>query len=476
MLFDSGVQKIIQLLADKDLRVRAEAARALGRVHETSAVNAVTQALQNEPNAEVRSVMCFTLGLLDDPTSVPVLRASMRSDSSELVRIQAAGAIYRLSRGKDAETFLREQLSSQDPHLRTFAAWNLAFRGDATALIILVAQLTNPDAKVRAGAATALYDVPTPTTVSSLIVALTDSEPNVRANAAAALGAVRDANAKQYLDQLLEDEDGNVRAAAAAALVDLGDTSGKSALHALLPVNPEMALVLIELGDESASQFVVNALKSRIPESRQAAVRFAGEMKLSKVESDLVPLLHDDSELIRETTVWTLGRIGGRDAVPALIEVLIRSDSALRALAAQALGRIGDTSCVNALHKWSADGSSDELVKVGVFGALIRLDKGGERVHFLNLLRRMLEDQDPLIRVWAASALLEVGEANAIHVLSAALSSPVAGIRMLAARALGDSGDQSAVPLLLSIITDPNTDVRLETAAGLGRLSSCCRK
>src|SRR6266849_3624800 len=90
MLFDSGVQKIIQLLADKDLRVRAEAARALGRVHETSAVNAVTQALQNEPNAEVRSVMCFTLGLLDDPTSVPVLRASMRSDSSELVRIQAA--------------------------------------------------------------------------------------------------------------------------------------------------------------------------------------------------------------------------------------------------------------------------------------------------------------------------------------------------------------------------------------------------
>jgi HEAT repeat protein len=462
--------RISQLLADPDLIVRAEAARALGRFGDKAMVPMLVQALLRETEPGVRVVICASLGVLGDPASVKTLRGFL-DDPDELVRVQAAGAIYRLSRSKDAEKLLREAASGPNVHFRNFAAWHLAATGDSDAVALLEGQLVHPEELARYGAATALGEVRERSAVASLILSLSDSSPRVRAAAAAALGAIGDTSVKNQLREMLTDESGDVRSAAAAALLDLGDKDARWPLRSLLRSNPVVAGFLIQIGDDTVWEVFDRALQDGDPQYREVAARIAGEIRRSNAVRGLIPLLKDDSENVRELAIWALGLIGDPEAASALGQLLTTNDSVTNALAAQALGRIGKQS-KDVLYKLLNERPQDDLVKVAVTSALARVESGVNKKEAVSSLHKLAKDQNPVVRMWAASGLMETGDASELTVLRDSLQSSITGLRVFTARALGDSGSRLAVPLLLAAARDPEPNVRVEVADGLGRLYS----
>jgi HEAT repeat protein len=128
----------------------------------------------------------------------------------------------------------------------------------------------------------------------------------------------------------------------------------------------------------------------------------------------------------------------GTPAVPALIQALGDSDSAVRCAAAWALGDLGDPQAMPALIQ-------------------------------------ALEDLDEAVRRAAAKALGDLGDPQAIPALIKALRDRSENVRRAAAEALGKLGDPQAMPALIQALRDSGWDVRRAAAEALGEDRHSCR-
>lgn len=94
---DRAVDPILGLFQkDPEVSVRAQAARALGRMEEPRAVEPLMAALSNE-RIEIRRDAAYALGLIGDPRAIPGLQA-LEKDSDEVVRFMAKEALTRIDR------------------------------------------------------------------------------------------------------------------------------------------------------------------------------------------------------------------------------------------------------------------------------------------------------------------------------------------------------------------------------------------
>ena len=85
----------------------------------------------------------------------------------------------------------------------------------------------------------------------------------------------------------------------------------------------------------------------------------------------LIQALGDSNSAVRAVAAWALGDLGDPRAVPALIQALGDSDRDVRRAAAEALGAIGDPQAVPALIK--ALGDSDRAVRRAAAEALVKI-------------------------------------------------------------------------------------------------------
>jgi len=162
-----------------------------------------------------------------------------------------------------------------------------------------------------------------------------------------------------------------------------------------------------------------------------------------------------------------LGRVGNTKAVPALLETVQATrieDADVRDIALRALARIADpravaplTEALDAAESWLAPHVADILARHGeaAVGPLIAV----------------LERQRPSpSRAWAANVLGELGALPALPALLRGLDDPDDEVRAKSATALGRLGDRSAVgPLLDHLLADPASFVRARIANALGR-------
>ena len=149
----------------------------------------------------------------------------------------------------------------------------------------------------------------------------------------------------------------------------------------------------------------------------------------------LISLLHDESFEVRRTAAESLGKIGDQSAVAALLPVLTDPVPAVRAAAAQALGRMS--------------AASDEAVVAG--------------------LSRSLEDPADAVKQSAAMAIGEIEPLSRLlkPVVNLVHASDV-HVRRAAIRALLEVDTSLWTPLLLPALEDPDTEVRQGTVAVLG--------
>jgi hypothetical protein len=115
---------LLSALSDKDARIRAAAAEALGEVGDRSAVEPLGKALAGDDDAGVREAAAEALGELGLPNAVPVLRAGLRDGDAD-VREAVVDALADIG-GPEAERVLRQALADSDEDVRDAAAAALA--------------------------------------------------------------------------------------------------------------------------------------------------------------------------------------------------------------------------------------------------------------------------------------------------------------------------------------------------------------
>lgn len=265
------VDGLVRLLKDKDYLNRKEAARALKKVGDERAVDALIDSLKYKSwhsdyiiLNDVRDFSAEALGKIGDERAVPYLIESLEEDPDEEVRLKAA--------------------------------WALGEIGSPEAVDTLIVALGDDDWSVRRTAANALGMIADQRAVPYLIKALNDSDWQVRKFAAVSLGRMKDEKAIPILLEAMEDEDADVRWKAMLALAKFGERAVKP----------------------------------------------------------LIKTLQNENWSVRARAAEVIGKIGGEDALNALIGVFVGNtrdnNRHVRGRAAEALGRIGDERALEALR------------------------------------------------------------------------------------------------------------------------------
>jgi len=131
------------------------------------------------------------------------------------------------------------------------------------------------------------------------------------------------------------------------------------------------------------------------------AIRTLGKWRVKQAVPRILPFLKADKERRRILAANALGEIGAPETVPALLDALHDPFFTVRRAAGRALVRLGRPAEKAALAALNTDNCS-------VQRELIRVLQAMKSRHALKPLRRMLADQDPLLRADAARALVAI--------------------------------------------------------------------
>lgn len=205
--------------------------------------------------------------------------------------------------------------------------------------------LHDPDPQVRQAAIDNLWECEDPLLVSAFLRALTsDTASNVRSSAAAALGRyVLMGEVEQIRPEVLHEiEEALLTAAGPEEAFEVR----RAALESLgYSTRPEVPEIIIQAHESGSEPFVVSSLvaiarsandewKEQViphlispsPDIRLAAVRATGELELIETAPDLIELLEDANDNVRQAAIWSLGQLGGDIAKQALVELLETSE------------------------------------------------------------------------------------------------------------------------------------------------------
>jgi HEAT repeat protein len=184
----------------------------------------------------------------------------------------------------------------------------------------------------------------------------------------------------------------------------------------------------------------------------------------------LIALLQDTDADIRRTAVESLGKIGDRSALSAVSPLLADPLPAIRAAAAQAVGRMAapdDQSAIAALAH--SLGDVDQSVRQAAALAIGEIEPSPRQ---LPSLAERLQASDVELRRTAVRALMLLDAGQVVEWLLPLLDDPDAEVRQGAVAALGLSGDaRAATALGKRLMQDPSPSVRAEAAYHLGELS-----
>jgi hypothetical protein len=180
-----------ELEISNNVRNREILAAAIGFLKEPEALNPLLSAL-NDPVPEVRGKVLLGLSrLVDKNTPVEMVAAHLSSDCSEVEKVNAALALYKLAMGgvdmSRALPEIRRELSNANPAVRVQCAAALGEVRDKESIPKLTSMLHDERQLAAAAAANALGKIGDLKTSDALIEALSAKDFAVRDEARAAL-------------------------------------------------------------------------------------------------------------------------------------------------------------------------------------------------------------------------------------------------------------------------------------------------
>jgi len=268
----------------------------------------------------------------DISQGIPVTRFAELSDldREELARFAQTWGELPVERRRDLTRLLGEE---------AYAHVELNFDE------IYRSSLEDPDSDVRQAAIGNLWECEDPSLIAPFLQALTsDPATNVRASAAAALGRfVLLGEVERIGPDTLHDIEETLLAAAGpdqapeirrAAIESLGYSSRQEVPQIILLAHEsgeESSVVssLVAIGRSANDDWrpqVLAHLNDPSPKIRLAATRASGELELIDTAPDLIELIEDADNEVRQAAIWSLGQLGGEIAKQALTELLETSE------------------------------------------------------------------------------------------------------------------------------------------------------
>jgi len=255
-------------------------------------------------------------------------------DRERQVRTKAKSKLEYL--GGLAFSDLVKGLESENRYVRFWCAHLLVERGSAAVAPLSRAVRFNPDGNVRSEAASSLGQTYDPKAIPALLAALEDKDFYVLISTIRALKYLKAGRAVEPLKKILEDTevDGQLRRAAAEALFHIDRDVGRKAIEDVLAkeTNESLsALLAPSPGSMGNGYWPPDLLKVR--QLTKDATALAGE-RFGSAEFDQL-LKHIDSPYwaVSSGCLHALGQLNVRSAVPSIIALGPKKESAYNALA-----------------------------------------------------------------------------------------------------------------------------------------------
>ncbi|MGZ4348327.1 MAG: HEAT repeat domain-containing protein, partial [Gaiellaceae bacterium] len=243
---------------------------------------------------------------------------------------------------------------------------------------------------------------------SAVLALLADRVPQVRIAAVPAAVRLPGDTARAQVRSALRSEEESMRFAAACALSDAHDAAALPELTAALRDEhrrQEALSALMSLGDASAVEEIGKLFeRESLGEfdrtmAAAALARFGdargGAHLVSRIESDA-----DDRPIAAE---WA-GRLGVKEAIPALTEVAEADGDLAQGAAIRALGRLKAPGAEERLVRLASDPEAPEDLRMDAAEGLAELATAGAR----ELLRKLAGDAPEELRQLCQELLLEV--------------------------------------------------------------------
>jgi HEAT repeat protein len=468
-----AAQELTNLLKSvtREKRPREWKGNSRGLVSE--ALPALRELFKDEDADVHRSGAEALVELYKDANDLPALRELLGDEDPGIHRSAAEALVELYERGKDL-TALRDLLMEKGLGVRQHASAALARMGDKQAVPALRKLLEDTEPDLRRSAAKALAQLGENQAEPDLLIRLQDKAPNVRRSAAEALVELYERGKDlTALRDLLNYEDSSARWLAAAALARMGDKQALPALRKLLKsgeqkLMQDAAARLTRMGDKPAMPDLNDLLKVEEPKPKvwlDAAAALVELYERWKDLSALRELLKFQNNSVRLYASVALARMGDKQAVPALRELLEDTEPEVRRAAGKALVE---------LYKGGKDVAAlSELLrekKPLEYAALNR-----KNVFFnINVVvhNQKLKDRGDLdVFRYAAEALVELYERGKdLTALRDLLNYEDSSARWLAAAALARMGDKQALPALRKLLKSGEQKLMQDAAAALVRL------
>ncbi|MCZ6602674.1 MAG: HEAT repeat domain-containing protein [Planctomycetota bacterium] len=241
------------------------------------------------------------------------------------------------------------------------------------------------------------------------------------------------------------------------------------------PQDPFLRIAALEdarsLGKEGE---LIGLLSHGDPRVRARACLALGRIQVPEAIIPLRGRLKDPDLTVKKAAAFALGQtaLGRPEAAPpggemakevvrTLITLARKAEPDLRALAAEALGKIGGEDSLQALRSIVGDKDPETRKQAAYALGRIRSSKGAEA------LKGLLDDSSPEVRAAAAYALGRVEDPLPIDALRMAVNDPDPDVRFAAYQGMRRGRDVAGIPLYLEMIGEKDPRVLVEVLWGL---------
>jgi|CZKU01.1.fsa_nt_gi HEAT repeat protein len=482
-LGDEAIEPLIAVLTGDRRSETSIAAAVDALVSSLGHVEEAALRLARSPNTAISCDGAQILGRRRAVSALPELAHLAHSDNDN-VALSALEAVGRIG-GEPAVDLFIEAVESRS-FFRAFPAIDLLGRtGDPRAVRPLAGLLRHPHYALEA--VRALGRTGQPGAVPLLAELLTrPSDADVRIAAVSlveihdryagrfgatsavpsALRTVDAASVSRRLAHAATDADSGERSAISRVLGWIGGAPAIHALVGLLDADPETARAaaasLASL-ERSAEPELLRALRTSGSERRLLLLPIVG--RRSSATTDVIACLDDPNPNVRALACEALGRIGDASAVPVLFERLGDADARVSQGAVAAIQAMGGTEverrAVELARTGGARARRPALRILAYFGSVTSLP----------LFLEGMADPDDRVRDVAANGLAAVDHPRALAALLEASHHGSSRTRATAVRALGQSDATEPVRArLLETLQDPDAWVRYYAVQALSRI------
>jgi len=460
----SAVPVFMNLIKHQDKNIRFYAVGGLGETRTEDAVDPLIQAL-SDPSWLVRRHAFEMLEIIGEPAVEKLKNAFFQGNDD--IKYWAVRLIARILKGNSVE-ILKKMLNTTQKEIRFFIVTALGETDDPRAILTLIECFKDNFWQIRQQAAEMVAKMKF-RAIPAISGAISNESEDVRFWAVQVLGMIG-GEAMDALLKLRTHPDKRMRLFAVKALGNLQSSSIIEPLIESLgdsswPVRTSAAENLERVG-EYAIRPLIKAIGSEVSDISFWAQKILQNFGDKAVQT-LINSLSDKNDKYRQHTIKALGKIGTKNSIKPLLEILSAGIIEECEAITEALADLKNVALISYLLETVAT-SDDQNIITWVSQILAAVKEAGKSVYF-----KALKHEETPVRLWACKLLGGYEGDDIMKALWFAMQDKESSVRTQAVKSVGEIGQGlNIIPYVIKLMSDPDTMVRLEVYRLLAKLGS----